>query len=163
MDKKKNMNRDPLEVENSRKRAVKIQEIREILCNGDNAEFSAKMGFSRQYASGLCTASERITDKTLEKILKVFPEVSRSWLFFGEGEMLRSSSTPASEGRAKAERSYSEGTPEQVAILRALLEDKERQLAEANQMIGQLRLQLQLEREKTPSLSAQTETERILP
>ena len=161
MNKKKNMNRDPLEVENSRKRAVRIQEIREILCNGDNAEFSAKMGFSKQYASGLCTASERITDKTLEKILKVFPEVSRSWLFFGEGEMLRSSSASGSEGRVKTERSYSEGTPDQVAILRALLEDKERQLAEANQLIGKLRLQLQIEREKASSFSAQMQTERI--
>ena len=81
----------------------------------------------------------------------------------GEGEMLRSSSVPAVDVTAKGGRSNSEGTAEQVAILRALLEDKERQLAEANQMIGQLRLQLQMEREKTPSLSAQIETKHILP
>ena len=89
------------------------------------------------------------------KILLAFPEVSKEWLFKGKGQML-STSTPASEGRVKSERSYSEGTPEQVAILRALLEEKERQLAEANQMIGQLRLQLKLEKEKVALLSAET-------
>ena len=141
----------------------RIAQIRQEFCDGNNITFAAKIGKDPTYTSQLCGGSKSQGKKILELILSVFPEVSRSWLFFGEGEMLRSSSTPASEGGAKAERSYSEGTSEQVAILRALLEDKERQLAEANQMIGQLRLQLQLEREKTPSLSAQTETESILP
>lgn len=141
----------------------RIAQIRQEFCDGNNITFAAKIGKDPTYTSQLCGGTKSQGKKILELILSVFPEVSRSWLFFGEGEMLRSSSVPAVEATARGERSNSECTAEQVAILRALLEDKERQLAEANQMIGQLRLQLQLEREKTPSQLEQIETERILP
>ena len=132
MDKKKKFKRDPIEVENSRKRALKIQEIREKLCKNDNSIFAAKIGVSKQYASGLCTASERITDKTLEKILKFFPEVSRAWLFSDEGEMLLCdcpSSAHRSEGTAKEERRQGEAADGQVAILRELLREKDREIS----------------------------------
>ena len=129
-----------------------------------SAEFCQIIGTNPSYVSDAKNGkTKRISKNIADKIIQQWPEISLTWILTGEGEMLRSSSTLASEDRAKTERSNSECTAEQVAILRALLEDKERQLAEANQMIGKLRLQLQLEREKTPSLSAQTETERILP
>ena len=84
---KKISERNPLEVENSTKRAYRIAEIRQKFCNGNNAEFAQKLGFSKQYTSGLCTAGERITEKTLEKVLNAFPDVSRTWLYFGDGPM----------------------------------------------------------------------------
>lgn len=85
---KKNSDRNPIELENSRIRADRIEKIRQFYCNGNNADFAIKLGFSKQYASGLCTAGERITERTLEKILKIFPDVSRQWLYFGDGDML---------------------------------------------------------------------------
>lgn len=87
---KKISERNPIEVENSIKRAKNIAKIREFCCNGNNMLFSEKLGVSLQYASSLCNGKERVTEKTLEKILTAFPEVSRAWLYFGEGNMLKS-------------------------------------------------------------------------
>lgn len=129
-----------------------------------SANFCHRIGTNPSYVSDAKNGkTKRISKDIADKIIQQWPEISLTWLLTGEGEMLRSSSVPAVDVTAKGGRSNSEGTAEQVAILRALLEDKERQLAEANQMIGQLRLQLQMEREKTPSLSAQIETKHILP
>ena len=161
MDKKKNFKRDPIEVENSRKRALKIQEIREKLCKNDNSIFAAKIGVSKQYASGLCTASERITDKTLEKILKFFPEVSRAWLFSDEGEMLRSSSNSSGEPTANPERRQSEAAEGQVAILRELLREKDERIETLTTENARLRMQLQQEREKASSSSERMSEARI--
>lgn len=76
------------DMQKTRERAVRIVEIRRKLCNSNNGEFASKMDFSTTYSSRLCRGKEVITEKTLEKILTVFPTVSRAWLYFGEGDML---------------------------------------------------------------------------
>ena len=71
-------------------RSERIAKIRSFYFKNHFEDFAAKMGVSVKYASGLCNQKEVITEKTLEKILKAFPEISRKWLYFGEGEMFSS-------------------------------------------------------------------------
>lgn len=70
---------------------VRISEIREYFCGGNNIEFAKLLGFSTPRASNLCNREPNIGKEALEKILSTFPTVSRSWLYFGEGEMLQGS------------------------------------------------------------------------
>lgn len=66
----------------------RIKEIRSNLCKGDNGVFAEKLGKSKQYTSSLCNGNESIGKKITEQILEAFPEVNRTWLILGEGEML---------------------------------------------------------------------------
>jgi plasmid maintenance system antidote protein VapI len=66
----------------------RINQIRLNLCGGKNDEFAAKIGKSWQYASAICNGRKQVGKGMLEEILKAFPQVSRTWLYFGEGEML---------------------------------------------------------------------------
>ena len=74
----------------------KLGEIRSFFCNGDNSVFAEKLGVSTAYTSSLCNAKEPITQRTLDKILRIFPEVSPAWLYFDEGEMLRTDNSSQS-------------------------------------------------------------------
>ena len=74
--------------ENSSKISDRIAKIRVNLCNNNNYLFAAKIDKSIQYASALCTGASKPGKKMMEEILSAFPEVSRAWLFFGEGNML---------------------------------------------------------------------------
>ncbi len=69
-------------------RSNRISEIRTFYFNRNFKNFALKLGVSEKYASNLCNNKQVITEKTLEKILKLFPEISRAWLYFGIGEML---------------------------------------------------------------------------
>lgn len=66
----------------------RISQIRDFFCNGDNTEFALKLQSSTNYTSSLCNGKKPIGEKVLNKILVAFPDVSRSWLYFGEGEMV---------------------------------------------------------------------------
>lgn len=53
-------------------------------------KFCAIIGVNSTYVLDLKTGkTKRISDKVADKILAVFPAISRSWLLTGEGEMLR--------------------------------------------------------------------------
>ncbi len=67
----------------------RIDQIRQYFCNGVNVDFAAKIGKDPTYTSQLCTGTKSIGNKIIEKILETFPEVSKTWLYLGEGEMLR--------------------------------------------------------------------------
>ena len=71
----------------------RLNEIRSKLCDNNNQKFANLLGVSTGYASNLCNKKEAITDRTLQKILKIFPEVSSTWLYLGEGEMLKTDSS----------------------------------------------------------------------
>lgn len=107
---KKKFDTSSKEYKNSSERSKRIAKIRAFFFKGRYEEFAKKLQVSVTYASGICNSKEVITEKTLEKILNAFPDVSRQWLYLGEGEMLCSSPVLASEPRANLERSYSEGT-----------------------------------------------------
>ena len=127
---KKNAQRNEKELANSSIRANRISKIRALFCDGNNAEFADRLGFSKQYSSGLCTAGERITERTLEKILTAFPEVNRSWLYFGEGEMLIAEAAPKPRRNIVEASSKDIASEAQVALLRDILQEKDKQIAE---------------------------------
>ena len=77
----------PYKDEISSNRSERIAKIRSLYFKNKYEDFAIKLEVSVKYASGLCNKKEVITEKTLEKILKTFPEISRNWLYFGEGEM----------------------------------------------------------------------------
>lgn len=138
---KKKEKRNELELENSRKRANRISKIRELYCDGNNVVFAEKLGVSKQYSSGLCTAGERISERTLEKILKIFPEINRTWLFFGEGDMKIEEKTTHRHDNVEKQKSE---TPidAQIVMLREMLREKESKIEELIADNAQLRQQL---------------------
>lgn len=71
------------------KNSDRINQIRQYFCDGKNDVFASKIGKSWQYASAICNGKKQAGNGMLEEILTAFPEVSRTWLYFGEGEMLR--------------------------------------------------------------------------
>lgn len=62
----------------------------------------------------------------LPKILELYPDVSRDWLYFGEGEML---------GEERA-------TPETIQELKNKIQELEQELSETNKMNRQLTAKL---------------------
>lgn len=70
----------------------RISQIRDTLCHGSNVEFAQRLNSSTNYTSSLCNGQKPIGEKILNKILSVFPEVDKVWLFFGDGNMLHTDS-----------------------------------------------------------------------
>ena len=68
--------------------AKKFAEIRRVLCKNSNLEFAARLGISPQAASNICSGAKGFGHVTAEKVLRAFPEVSRSWLYGDGGPML---------------------------------------------------------------------------
>jgi hypothetical protein len=149
----------------------KLSEIRSLFCNGDNKAFAQKLGVSTAYSSALCNAKEPITQRTLEKILKIFPEVSKTWLYFDEGEMLVNSlPTPHQLPTNSLQAPFQ--TVQPSALPDTTLADENKMLRDNNAALlkhiglledelSRLKLQLSTEREKTKSSSAQTPMEPI--
>ena len=66
----------------------RISKIRQDFCDGKNTVFAERIGKDDSYASQICGGAKVPGRGVLEEILTVFPEVSRPWLYFGEGRML---------------------------------------------------------------------------
>lgn len=66
----------------------RISKIRQDFCDGKNTVFAERIGKDASYASQICVGAKVPGRGVLEEILTVFPEVSRPWLYFGEGRML---------------------------------------------------------------------------
>lgn len=77
--------------ENYSKIEDRIKKIRSVFCDNSNANFAKMIGKSPHYASQLCTGASKPGRNMLDTILRVFPSVSRQWLFFGDGDMYVSS------------------------------------------------------------------------
>ena len=67
----------------------RVAKIRTDFCDDNNTLFAERLGMSKQTASGLCNGTKSVGKQTIEKILAAFPQVSRSWLVVGEGNMLK--------------------------------------------------------------------------
>ena len=66
----------------------RISKIRQDFCDGKNTVFAERIGKDASYASQICGGAKVPGRGVLEEILTIFPEVSRPWLYFGEGRML---------------------------------------------------------------------------
>ena len=66
----------------------RISKIRQDFCDGKNTVFAERIGKDASYASQICGGAKVPGRGVLEEILTVVPEVSRPWLYFGEGRML---------------------------------------------------------------------------
>lgn len=134
----------------------RVNQIRLILCDGKNDEFAAKIGKKKQYASAICNGQKQAGKGTLEAILTAFPNVSRSWLYFGEGEMLLTDSPSCQPTQAHTNNA---AINEEIAILRrdnAHLSDYINMLKDK---VVELEGELQREKEKVKSLLEKTNTE----
>lgn len=73
--------------------AIRIAALRDALCDGDNTVLAQRLGKTPQYASALCNGRSNAGIATLENLCRNFPEVSRRWLYFGDGAMLDTTPT----------------------------------------------------------------------
>lgn len=74
----------------------KVAEIRRVLCDNSNNKLAAKLGTTPQIVSNLVSGRRNLGIRTAEKILAAFPQLSREWLYTGDGPML------VSEGNGNA-------------------------------------------------------------
>lgn len=120
----------------------RLTQIRVTFCDNKTRFFAQKTGINENMLANYCSGLRTPGKKTLEKLLSAFPLINADWLLMGKGEML-STSTPASEDRAKAERSYSE--PTLLHLYTEAIRENER-----------LRMEVEQLREKIALLSAET-------
>lgn len=78
----------------------RITQIKAHFCDGNNKKFAERLQCTEQYASNICNGTKAVGVKLLEKILDIFPDVSKSWLFTGEGGMLMDGSPGGNQQRA---------------------------------------------------------------
>lgn len=74
----------------------KVAEIRRVLCDNSNNKLAEMLGTTPQIVSNLVSGRRNLGIRTAEKILAAFPQLSREWLYTGEGPML------VSEGNGNA-------------------------------------------------------------
>lgn len=60
----------------------------------NKTDFARHLQYDQTYMSSRFTGNREISDKTFNRILKVFPQVNRAYLFTGEGEVLRTDFSP---------------------------------------------------------------------
>jgi len=136
----------------------RIDQIRQYFCNGVNVDFAAKIGKDPTYTSQLCTGTKSIGNKIIEKILETFPEVSKTWLYLGEGDMLTSGGT--SEQTADPRRGNRDD--EELEMLRKNNAAHLKHIELLEEKVSSLEEQLECEKKKVSSLSARMSEERIL-
>jgi hypothetical protein len=116
----------------------------------NSAEFARIIGKNPTYVNDVKNGkTKKISEQVAEKIIGQWPELSKIWVLTGEGQML-STSTPASEPTAKAERSYSE--PTLLQLYTEAIRENER-----------LRMEVERLREKIAYLSERTSEVVTLP
>lgn len=80
----------------------------------NQTEFANRIGLSKAMVSHVMSPSGRgssFTDDTIDKIMSAFPDLNRSWLVNGDGEMLQTSSN----GPTQASFDFSEATSDNEA------------------------------------------------
>lgn len=66
----------------------KVAEIRRVLCDNSNNKLAEMLGTTPQIVSNLVSGRRNLGMRTAEKILAAFPQLSREWLYTGDGPML---------------------------------------------------------------------------
>lgn len=108
--------------------------------------FAEKIGLDRPQAIyDILNGKTKGISRAMEnKILSVFPEVNKTWLLTGEGEMLRSSISQTSSGNNNTQvvgdgnRLVNTALLEEVAAQRRLTEDALKSLARTQEQVSSL-------------------------
>lgn len=75
----------------------RLLQLIELLADNSQTRFAKSIGLSQQTFNNYLNpeGQQKIRKTLLDTILAIYPEISRDWLFFGEGEMLgREGETP---------------------------------------------------------------------
>lgn len=92
---------------------------------------SEKLGIAQTTFNGYLKESRQSNLwEILPQILKLYPDVNRDWLYFGEGEMLDKSE---------------KASPETIQELKAKIQELEQELSETNKINRQLTARLLIE------------------
>lgn len=135
---------------------ARINQIRDIFFNGDNRLFASKIGEKEQNLSSVCSGKRPAALTVISRILSNLTNINANWLIIGEGEMLISSSTPATvQGQ---DNPYAE----ELAMLRKNNAAHLKHIELLEEKVSSLEEQLRQEREKVSSSSARMSEERIL-
>ena len=70
-----------------------ISELKKRRIIYSQAEIAEKAGISTTQFSELVTGKRRLSERNIHKILKAFPEINENWMFTGEGEMMKKTSS----------------------------------------------------------------------
>ena len=116
----------------------RLHRVREELCSGSNKEFAEKLGVSPQYASAICTGHRAPRRETLERLLEVFPQVSRTWLMEGEGSMLSGGASGWTTSMSSSPEEMMSGSVTLPSELVAMFRRQAESLAEKDSQISQL-------------------------
>lgn len=93
--------------------------------------FSEKLGYQQNTFNGYLKESRQSNLwEILPQILELYPDVSRDWLYFGEGEMLIQNE---------------KASPETIQELKAKIHELEQELSETNKINRQLTARLLIE------------------
>jgi len=68
----------------------RIIELISIKCGGNVSAFCRSTGLATGFINNIKNSAQ---PKTIDKILKAYPDINKIWLLTGEGEMLNSNST----------------------------------------------------------------------
>lgn len=107
-------------------------------------EFEERCGLSNGYVSSM---RKGFGLEKLENVLTEFPDLSRDWLLYGEGEMLKSGAVVGGNGIAVSGNNVKTGSVsvvggeaaalrEKVKMMQALLEEKDKLLEEKERNIA---------------------------
>ncbi len=68
----------------------RLLQLVELLANNSQAKFAKGVGLSQQTFNNYLNpdGQQKIRKSLLDKVLTIYPEVNRDWLFFDEGEPL---------------------------------------------------------------------------
>lgn len=82
----------------------RLLQLVELLENNSQAQFAKQLGILPQTFNNYTNfdGQQKIRKVLLDKVLLVYPQVNRDWLFFGEGEIFGEEGAPAAPGKPDA-------------------------------------------------------------
>lgn len=73
-----------------------IKELKNLRIVHSQADFASEVGIGVVQLSEIVSGKRKVTDYYVNKILTRFPEINKSWIINGEGEMLKNSAVAES-------------------------------------------------------------------
>ncbi len=88
----------------------RLLQLIELLTDNSQTRFAKSIGLSQQTFNNYLNpeGQQKIRKTLLDTILAIYPEISRDWLFFGEGEMFDREGKTVSTGADEKDRLITE-------------------------------------------------------